>query len=164
MNGVGSRHLSGVVWPECLATHGPPAAFTRLPRTDGMKLVLAERRRYQAAELLLRPASGGHVDGNRVGASRAGVTATRALGDSSSSSTGRTRTKGRDTVVAAASKRRISRHEFSDAEFRRDENDTGEEEEEEEEALSEFLFEEDDEDQSTTRTQTPHASSGCQNT
>ena len=106
------------------------------------------------------------VDGNRVGASRADVTVTRALGDSSSSSTGRARTKGReDTVVAAASKMRISRREFSDAEVSRDDaelsrddaelsrgdNDTsGEEEEGEEEALlSDFLSEEDDEDQST---------------
>ena len=48
----GTRHTTGVMWPQCLALHGPPATFATLPRVDLLMLTLADQRRHQASALI----------------------------------------------------------------------------------------------------------------
>jgi ankyrin repeat protein len=49
---TGTRHSTGVMWPQCLALHGPPATFATLPRVDMLMLTLADQRRHQASALI----------------------------------------------------------------------------------------------------------------
>ena len=61
---TGFKHTNGVVWPQCLALHGPPATFATLPRVDMLMLTLADQRRHQASALIRvqgLPGSDAHV-------------------------------------------------------------------------------------------------------
>jgi hypothetical protein len=51
---VGRAHLDGVMWPECVAEHGPPFVYLRRPRVDSIHssaLAPLEVRRHQMAWL-----------------------------------------------------------------------------------------------------------------
>ena len=59
------EHLDGVVWPECVAEHGPPFVYLRRPRVDVMHssaLAPLEVRRHQIA-WLSRPVLALHREG-----------------------------------------------------------------------------------------------------
>ena len=61
---TGTKHTNGVVWPQCLALHGPPATFATLPRVDMLMLTIADQRRHQASALIRvqgMPGSDAHV-------------------------------------------------------------------------------------------------------
>lgn len=94
---TGTRHTTGVIWPQCLALHGPPAMFATLPRVDILELILADQRRHQASALIriqgmpdshsvpLRP-SASRQNADEFNATRRNRTGVAQSDDSSSSS------------------------------------------------------------------------------
>ena len=62
---VAREHLDGVVWPECVAEHGPPFVYLRRPRVDTLHssaLAPMQLRRHQMA-WLSRPVLALHREG-----------------------------------------------------------------------------------------------------